>query len=322
MSAVRALAIACAAALLLSACGNKGDLVLPPTKPAKPQTHAARRTRRRNRPHRLDRIGPRRDEAALFQNARHRQRLRRRRLPRTPARFVRAADRARRRSSSRRRVRSAADHRTGDRCFVRVRLPHLQHRWVDRSAVRQRRALRGGVAASRQRVAVGHDEAAKSRRADRGRVAARRTRSCRHGTCRCSIRHRFISTPTSEADEYRIDLDGESIAFGAMSMGNPHAVIEVADVSTAPLQTIGAALSIDRHFAQGATPVSRKSSIARTSACACGSAAPAPRSPAAAARARRLRFCVGVANSMTRCPSNCPAARCRSNGPARARDCG
>jgi predicted small lipoprotein YifL len=26
------------AALLLSACGNKGDLVLPPTKPAKPQT--------------------------------------------------------------------------------------------------------------------------------------------------------------------------------------------------------------------------------------------------------------------------------------------
>lgn len=35
---VRVLAIACAAALLLSACGNKGDLVMPPTKPAKPQT--------------------------------------------------------------------------------------------------------------------------------------------------------------------------------------------------------------------------------------------------------------------------------------------
>jgi predicted small lipoprotein YifL len=38
MSAVRAIAIVCATALLLSACGNKGDLVLPPTKPAKPQT--------------------------------------------------------------------------------------------------------------------------------------------------------------------------------------------------------------------------------------------------------------------------------------------
>ncbi len=41
MSAVRAIAIASAAALLLSACGNKGDLVLPPTKPAKPQTAPA-----------------------------------------------------------------------------------------------------------------------------------------------------------------------------------------------------------------------------------------------------------------------------------------
>ena len=38
MPAARVLALACAAALLLSACGNKGDLVLPPTKPAKPQT--------------------------------------------------------------------------------------------------------------------------------------------------------------------------------------------------------------------------------------------------------------------------------------------
>jgi predicted small lipoprotein YifL len=38
MSAARTIAIACAVALLLSACGNKGDLVLPPTKPAKPQT--------------------------------------------------------------------------------------------------------------------------------------------------------------------------------------------------------------------------------------------------------------------------------------------
>jgi predicted small lipoprotein YifL len=38
MSAVRAMAIACTAAFLLSACGNKGDLVMPPAKPAKPQT--------------------------------------------------------------------------------------------------------------------------------------------------------------------------------------------------------------------------------------------------------------------------------------------
>jgi len=55
----------------------------------------------------------------------------------------------------------------------------------------------------------------------------------------------------SEADEYRIDLDGASIAFGAVSMGNPHAVIEVADVARAPLETTGAALSVDRRFPKG-----------------------------------------------------------------------
>jgi diaminopimelate epimerase len=34
-------------------------------------------------------------------------------------------------------------------------------------------------------------------------------------------------------------------------MGNPHAVIEVADVTPAPLPTVGAALSQDPHFPQG-----------------------------------------------------------------------
>jgi diaminopimelate epimerase len=54
-----------------------------------------------------------------------------------------------------------------------------------------------------------------------------------------------------EVDEYNIDLDGNSISFGAVSMGNPHAVIEVADVAYAPLKTTGAALSIDPHFPNG-----------------------------------------------------------------------
>jgi diaminopimelate epimerase len=58
-------------------------------------------------------------------------------------------------------------------------------------------------------------------------------------------------TSDREADEYRIDFDEESIVFGAVSTGNPHAVIEVANVSLAPLETIGAALSIDRRFPQG-----------------------------------------------------------------------
>ena len=54
-----------------------------------------------------------------------------------------------------------------------------------------------------------------------------------------------------EADEYRIDVMGESIVFGAVSMGNAHAVIEVEDTARAPLPTIGASLSIDKHFRDG-----------------------------------------------------------------------
>ena len=54
-----------------------------------------------------------------------------------------------------------------------------------------------------------------------------------------------------EADEYGLDVNGETIAFGTVSMGNAHALIEVEDVSRAPLQTIGAALCSDTHFEQG-----------------------------------------------------------------------
>jgi diaminopimelate epimerase len=55
----------------------------------------------------------------------------------------------------------------------------------------------------------------------------------------------------SEADGYRLSIGGREVEFGAVSMGNPHAVIEVADVATAPLDSIGAALSTNAHFPQG-----------------------------------------------------------------------
>ncbi len=43
-------------------------------------------------------------------------------------------------------------------------------------------------------------------------------------------------------DLYALDLDGGTVAFGAASMGNPHAVIEVDDVAVAPVATLGPAL--------------------------------------------------------------------------------
>lgn len=50
------------------------------------------------------------------------------------------------------------------------------------------------------------------------------------------------------ADTYTRSIDGNDVVFGAVSMGNPHAVIEVDDVDTAPLATLGPALQRDAVF--------------------------------------------------------------------------
>lgn len=39
--------------------------------------------------------------------------------------------------------------------------------------------------------------------------------------------------------EYTLTVDGQSVPFAAVSMGNPHAVIRVDDVDTAPVDTLG-----------------------------------------------------------------------------------
>ncbi len=43
-------------------------------------------------------------------------------------------------------------------------------------------------------------------------------------------------------DAYELELDGTRVVFGAVAVGNPHAVVEVADVAAAPVQTLGPAL--------------------------------------------------------------------------------
>lgn len=49
-------------------------------------------------------------------------------------------------------------------------------------------------------------------------------------------------------DSYRLDLDGQQVGFGAVSIGNPHAVIEVDDVDAAPVAALGARLQRDAAF--------------------------------------------------------------------------
>src|SRR3984893_11100665 len=48
-----------------------------------------------------------------------------------------------------------------------------------------------------------------------------------------------------EAPTYSLKADGADIEFGAVSMGNPHVVLQVSDVKTAPLERFGP--SIEHH---------------------------------------------------------------------------
>ncbi|HEU0307546.1 MAG TPA: diaminopimelate epimerase [Lysobacter sp.] len=43
----------------------------------------------------------------------------------------------------------------------------------------------------------------------------------------------------TEQDEYVLEYDDTVFTFGAVSMGNPHAVLEVDDVAAAPVETVG-----------------------------------------------------------------------------------
>jgi diaminopimelate epimerase len=58
----------------------------------------------------------------------------------------------------------------------------------------------------------------------------------------------FLGQEAVEDGVYRIMLDGEEIAFGALSMGNPHVVIEVPSAERARLETVGRALQANAAF--------------------------------------------------------------------------
>jgi diaminopimelate epimerase len=51
-----------------------------------------------------------------------------------------------------------------------------------------------------------------------------------------------------ESERYLVDVDGETVELGAVSMGNPHAVIVVDSVAAAPVERLGAALQRHPRF--------------------------------------------------------------------------
>ncbi len=58
-------------------------------------------------------------------------------------------------------------------------------------------------------------------------------------------------TSQEDTDQYRLDLSGTEITFSAVSMGNPHAVIVVDDVLSAPVLTVGPEIQQQTFFPEG-----------------------------------------------------------------------
>jgi diaminopimelate epimerase len=56
-----------------------------------------------------------------------------------------------------------------------------------------------------------------------------------------------FDAPT-EVDSYSIQVAGQAITIGAVSMGNPHAVLEVESVDRAPVETLGPAIEGHNRF--------------------------------------------------------------------------
>jgi diaminopimelate epimerase len=59
-----------------------------------------------------------------------------------------------------------------------------------------------------------------------------------------------FDTAGQPGPHYRIDVQGQQAEFAIASMGNPHAVLEVADIATAPVGSLGAALESHPRFAR------------------------------------------------------------------------
>jgi len=51
-----------------------------------------------------------------------------------------------------------------------------------------------------------------------------------------------------QSKSYALNIAGTDVNFGAVSVGNPHAVVVVDDVDSAPVEALGKAIQADKHF--------------------------------------------------------------------------
>ncbi len=61
---------------------------------------------------------------------------------------------------------------------------------------------------------------------------------------------RIPFTADEQASLYPLEADGQPLQVGAVSMGNPHVVLEVEDTTKAPVETLGAVLESHPRFPQ------------------------------------------------------------------------
>jgi len=52
----------------------------------------------------------------------------------------------------------------------------------------------------------------------------------------------------AQAESYTLNIEDKSVTIGAISVGNPHAVVLVDDVDSAPVEQLGKAIQADEHF--------------------------------------------------------------------------
>ena len=72
-----------------------------------------------------------------------------------------------------------------------------------------------------------------------------------HATDARQLHRASTSTEAKDLARYRLDMDAGTVEFGAVSLGNPHAVIPVDSVDTAPVGIIGPQLQSHPSFPEG-----------------------------------------------------------------------
>ncbi len=117
-----------------------------------------------------------------------------------------------------------------------------------------------------------------------------------------------------EALSYEIEVNGQRVELAAVSMGNPHGVLRVENVDSAPVHSLGPQLEVHPRFPKKANLGFLRCSIRTMRACASGSAASARPKPAAPAPAPRRLPGFARAGCNRRCRSTSPAAACTSSG--------